>query len=1460
MKCFSLVLAILLLSLLSITAQAQSNQPPVAGADSYTVHGAMAVGSLYANDSDPDGDALQDGGIVSYPAHGTISGVSNGYKFYTPNYGYFGSDTFSYSVCDSQSQCATGTVTITVSNGAPVASGESYVVRGSVTTARLLSNDSDPDGDTLQLGSLYLEEMAAYPAHGTVYGTYISDVKQYVPHYGYVGPDSFTYNVCDSLGRCTQATVNLFIFASDGLDNAGPTSCNMSVGEPINVATGNMWLVQNDYQLPGAGPFIRISRTYNSTSQQVGLFGHGWSTDYDESVELFDSNNLRLILGSGQAVYFNRSGSGSFAPVQTDFSGSMEQNTDGTFTLTHKEGSVHRFSSAGKLLSITDRNNVQTVLQYVSGVLASVTDASGRVLTVTTNGSGRVTSLSDSMGNIANYTYGASQQLLTAEFPDGSKFQFTYGSSANGPVITSVTDALNNVLEAHTYDGQGRAITSERHGGVEKVTLSYASATRTDVTDALGRVTKYYFEPTKGRSLVTKIEGSCGCGGGTVAQTWAYDNQLNLTSKTNGLGETTSYTYDAAGNPLTVTNALGTTTFTYNGYGQMLTATDSLGLIVTNTYDVKGNLLTTKDALNNETALSWDSRGLLQSVTDARSKVTSFTYNTNGNLTQKMDAANSATAFTYDARGRLATITDPLNNTKSFEYDAAGRINKIIAPDTTFVTFTYDLAGRKTTFTDARNNATNYGYDTASRLTSVTNADNKVTSFTYDLMSNLTGKTDALSRTTNYEYDNFNRLVKVIYPPAVSGVPRLEEQVTYDAGGRVTGRTNQAGQTTAYEYDAGNRLIKITDPLLKVTQYEYNARSYATAIIDDLNQRTSFTVNGVGNVTLISRNSLSRSFVYDAVGNRTSQTDYNNQTVTYTYDNLNRLSGVTYPNSTSASYTYNKLSRLLTATNTEGTVSFSYDSLGRISSSTDVYGYITTYAYDAGGNRTQVGVGTVPNVAPVAPAATYTYDVLNRPTGVTDGAVTASYGYNAVNKLISRTLPNGVTTTYQYNDLDRLTRLTDAKGAMVIADQQYQQDAAGRITQKVDLVGTNTYGYDAAGRLTSATHPTLPAESYTYDGVGNRTASHRSTSYSYQPFNRLQTTSAASYTYDNNGNLLSKTDGAGTTSFTWDYENRLTGVIPPSGSSLTYKYDALGRRIERGTSAGAWTRFAYDGQEVTRDRNSDSTTVEYLNGPGTDQKLRQTGTAGVLYYSTDHLGSTTALTDVLGSVVEQIDSDSFGDGAGSTRTRYGFTGRERDAATGLYYYRARWYDPQQGRFLSEDPIGFKAGVNFYAYVGNNPINRIDPSGLNDAPYFYSSPDAPGQSIYDAVRNIPVERECACPSDNSDVSRMLTGFRAGVDEMTLNGHRYPGSGTLDGVWNNFISYGAGYYGCRVQASYLKAKLEEPPYFPYSDQWSFTEESSFLIPFHYWIVARPSNPQSPIIELDPWRDRVTCKCRN
>ena len=163
---------------------------------------------------------------------------------------------------------------------------------------------------------------------------------------------------------------------------------------------------------------------------------------------------------------------------------------------------------------------------------------------------------------------------------DNSAFNFGYDGSLR---VTSVTDALGNVVEAHTYDSQGRALTSEKQGGVEHYSLSYVSDTETDVTDALSHVTKYTFDTSNGRNVVTRVEGLCSCGGsGSQVQTWTYDNQLNVTAKTDALNHTASYTYDGNGNRLTETDAVGTVTYTYNGFAEVLTRTDQLSGVTTN--------------------------------------------------------------------------------------------------------------------------------------------------------------------------------------------------------------------------------------------------------------------------------------------------------------------------------------------------------------------------------------------------------------------------------------------------------------------------------------------------------------------------------------------------------------------------------------------------------------------------------------------------------------------------------------------------------------------------------------------------------------------------------------------------------------------------------------------------------------------------------------------------------------
>ncbi|HEV2826449.1 MAG TPA: Ig-like domain-containing protein [Pyrinomonadaceae bacterium] len=1282
------------------------NQMPLANADSYNVHGSLVVIPI-ENDSDPDGDPFIFAGLATLPQHGVLIGVNPGGQYqYLANPGYVGSDSFTYTIRDNLFAYATGTVTINVVNQAPIANADFYNVHGSLVVITI-ENDSDPDGDPFIFAGL-----ATDPQHGVLTGVNPGGQYQYVPNPGYTGSDSFTYNIRDNLFAYATGTVTLYV-VGDG-ENDGVVACNTRIGGPVNVTNGNMYLQQQDYALPSVGPAVSIMRTYNSNSQRVGLFGRGWSSEYDESIQAYDNNLARFNQSDGRAVYLGRGAgsSGAFAPLAGDFHGTLQSGSSG-FTMIMTDGSVGQFSAAGKLISLADRVGNQTRLTYdSSGKLTSVTDPFGRVLSFTTNASGQVLSVSDTLGNVATYAYGGSNQLLSVTYADNSAFHFSYDG---GLRLTTVTDALGNVVESHTYDSQGRATTSAKHAGVELYTLNFVSPTQTDVTDALGRVTKYMFDKSKGRNVVTRVEGLCNCGGGagSQVQTWTYDDQLNVTSKTDALNHLMSFTYDAQGNRLTETNSTGTITYTYNQFAEVLTRTDQMTGVTSNTYDAAGNLLTTRDALNNTTAFTYNSRGQLLTATNARGKVTTLTYDTAGNLTQSKDANNITTFYFYDVRSRLTKVRDGLSRSTLYAYDAAGRLNKVTHPDLSFVSFTYDLAGRRTAVADERSNPTTYAYDSAYRLTSITDALSHSTSYGYDAMSNLTSVTDALNRVTDYEYDDFNRLRKTIYPPATAGASRLFETFAYDEAGNVTARKDTAGRVTNYSYDDVNRPTSTTDADDRTTNFEYDALSRTTAVIDALNQRYQFVYDAVGRQTRMTHGGVSMSYQYDAVGNRTQRTDYNGTVTNYAYDNLNRLTTVSYPTRT-ATYAYDPLNNLTRATNEHGSIYIGYDNRYRVSSFSDPFYYGVSYNYDPTGNRTKLRLNG-------ATYATYTYDAVNRLTNLADSAnLNFPHNYDAVNRLTARSAPNGVSSNYAYDGLDRLTALNHVAGANLLIGNQYTYNDANNITNWANASGNHAYGYDAIDRLTSATNSAQPNENYAYDSVGNRTASHLSTSYGYQPFNRLANSATATYSYDNNGNLVSKIDSLGTTTFTWNEENQLTQVTLPNALTVNYKYDALGRRIQRTTSAGASERYVYDGADVLLDLNADwSVAKTYLSDLGIDNKLRQTSsTTGVSYFLTDHLGTTAALTDSAGNVVEQLPYDSFGNSSGTSLTRYGYTGRERDPDTGLLYYRARFYDPQLGRFISEDPIGLGGGINAFAYVGNHPQNAKDPSGLHEIDVHY----------------------------------------------------------------------------------------------------------------------------------------------
>jgi RHS repeat-associated protein len=370
----------------------------------------------------------------------------------------------------------------------------------------------------------------------------------------------------------------------------------------------------------------------------------------------------------------------------------------------------------------------------------------------------------------------------------------------------------------------------------------------------------------------------------------------------------------------------------------------------------------------------------------------------------------------------------------------------------------------------------------------------------------------------------------------------------------------------------------------------------------------------------------------------------------------------------------------------------------------DSTGRSILYQYDALGNRVQM-------TAPDGNTFSYQYDVANRLSQILSPAGTFGFSYDPSGRRTGLSYPSGVKTQYSYDPSGFLTGLmAQVSQGPLINSFAYTQDAMGNRTSMTDISGTHQYTYDAIYQLTRAIHPSGPREQYRYDPVGNRLKK------TVDADNRLLEDNNHRYEYDSNGNLTQETNKktGEVRTFGYDDENRLN-VFQDSNTVAEYKYDPFGRRVEKKVN-GKVTRYVYDGAHILMEYGEDNkVTSRFVHSLTIDEPLALERGKKVYYYHADGLGSITDLTDAKGNIVKEYQYKSYGAlqwQTGTLAQPFRFTGREFDPESGLYYYRARYYNSRMGRFLTKDPIGFAGGdVNLFRYLGNNPVNRRDPSGL-----------------------------------------------------------------------------------------------------------------------------------------------------
>lgn len=926
-----------------------------------------------------------------------------------------------------------------------------------------------------------------------------------------------------------------------------------------------------------------------------------------------------------------------------------------------------------------------------------------------------------------------------------SPFQLTGvrlpGSTVDDVVVSYLGGTTNGVTDnsgAWTYAfatvGANRTALSTGPLGQSITAISDLSIGRaTSVTDALSQTWSYQYDPQARLTRITNPEGDY--------TAFTYDTRGNIIQNTqspkpgSGLADiVTGATYPTTcsnpvtcNKPITTVDAGGNVTdYTWDSvHGGLLAVTepapsvgadrpqtryayapfyayvkDSFGTIVPEATPVV--LPVSVSSCATGTSCAGAATEVLTTTSYGTAGVANNLQPTSVSRGSGSNPAIAVTTTTYTPDGDLATVDGPLSGTSDlvrYRYDDGRRLQGVVGPDPDGAgprlnraeRLTYSVRGNVTLtetgtttgysdpawagFTPLMSSAVAYddqGRPIEAQEQSGVGAIMSVTQVTYDSAGR---PSCSALRMNPASYTTLPTSACVAAPTGIFGPDRIV-QTTYDAVGRPATTTSAYGLpeaiTTSVTYNVDDQVASVTDGNGNISVQEF----------DGFNRPTKFRYpNAAGGGTSTTDYEL---LVYDAIGRPYSARDRSGALTYYGFDALDRLITLNLPVGTpDVTSAYDNLGRLTSTSNGTITVNTTWDALSRATSETSSVIGGMEYQYDAASRLTRIEW-------PDDFAANYSRDVY--------GAVTA----------IDQHPPGGSISsiaTYTWNDLGLVTGIIRAAGTGASTSRGY--DVWGRMTSLAhDASGSSndlTLGlsYNPAGQIVGRT---ISNPSYAHPEAAS------ATTYTRNGRNQLVTVNGGAVSYDANGNTTSVLGAA----YGYDGVNRLSSASAGLGTA-TFDFDPMSR-LATSTVGGASTRRQYAGAQLVAEYSTATglLTQRHVPGVGVDDVVLSYAGSGVssrTWNLADERGSIIALTGATGVVSSINTYDEFGVPAAGNAGRFQYTGQQWLPEAQAYYYRARTYFPQTGRFLETDPIGYGGGQNLYAYVGGDPINLVDPLGL-----------------------------------------------------------------------------------------------------------------------------------------------------